>query len=158
LYTALLGGEVNVPTFKGQLALKIPAGVKAGSKIRYAGEGAPGARGASSGDLYLIVQIAPHPTFERDGDDLRCEIPVDLYTALLGGEVNVPTFKGQLALKIPAETQSGKTFRLAGQGMPRLNEPNAFGDLYVKVRVVVPERLTTAERELFEKLAQMRGR
>jgi curved DNA-binding protein len=141
-----------------RLEIKIPAGVKTGSKIRYAGEGAPGARGAASGDLYLIVQIAPHPTFERDGDDLKCEIPVDLYAALLGGEANVPTLKGQLALKIPAETPAGKTFRLAGQGMPKLNELNAFGDLYAQVRVVLPEGLSAAERELFEKLAQMRRR
>jgi len=141
-----------------RLEIKIPAGVKTGSKIRYAGEGTPGTRGASAGDLYLRVQIAPHPTFEREGDDLRCEIPVDLYTAILGGEVNVPTLKGQLALKIPAETQAGRTFRLVGQGMPRLNEPNAFGDLYAKVRVTLPEWLTAAERELFEKLAQMRKR
>ena len=141
-----------------RLEIKIPPGVKTGSKIRYAGEGAPGARGAASGDLYLQVQIAPHPTFDRDGDDLKCEIPVDLYTALLGGEANVPTLKGQLALKIPTETQAGKTFRLAGQGMPKLNEPNAFGDLYAQVRVILPEGLTTAERELFEKLAQVRKR
>jgi curved DNA-binding protein len=141
-----------------RLEIKIPAGVKTGSKIRYAGEGTPGTRGASAGDLYLRVQIAPHPTFEREGDDLRCEIPVDLYTAILGGEVNVPTPKGQLALKIPTETQAGRTFRLVGQGMPRLNEPNAFGDLYARVRVTLPERLTAAERELFEKLAQMRKR
>jgi curved DNA-binding protein len=141
-----------------RLEIKIPAGVKTGSKIRYAGEGTPGTRGASAGDLYLRVQIAAHPTFEREEDDLHCEIPVDLYTAILGGEVNVPTLKGQLALKIPAETQAGRTFRLAGQGMPRLNEPNAFGDLYAKVRVALPERLTAVERELFEKLAQMRKR
>lgn len=141
-----------------RLEIKIPAGVKTGSKIRYAGEGAPGAPGASSGDLFVRVQIAPHPTFEREGDDLRCEIPVDLYTALLGGEVHVPTLKGQLALKIPAETQTGRTFRLAGQGMAKLNEPNAFGDLYAQARVVLPERLTAAERELFQQLAQMRRR
>jgi curved DNA-binding protein len=141
-----------------RLEIKIPAGVKTGSKIRYAGEGASGTRGAAAGDLYLRVQVASHPTFEREGDDLHGEIPVDLYTALLGGEVNVPTLKGQLALKIPAETQSGRTFRLAGQGMPKLNEPNAFGDLYAKVRVVLPEHLTAAERELFEKLVQMRKR
>jgi curved DNA-binding protein len=141
-----------------RLEIKIPPGVKTGSKIRYAGEGAPGARGVASGDLYLQVQIAPHPTFERDGDNLKCEIQVDLYTAVLGGEANVPTLKGQLALKIPAETPAGKTFRLAGQGMPKLNEPNAFGDLYAQVRVILPEGLTAAERELFEKLAQMRKR
>lgn len=140
-----------------RLEIKIPAGVKTGSKIRYAGEGAPSASGLP-GDLYVRVQVAPHPLFERDGDDLRCEIPVDLYTALLGGEVTVPTLKGQLALKIPPETQSGRTFRLAGQGMPKLNEPNAFGDLYAQVRVVLPERLTSAERALFQQLAQMRKR
>jgi curved DNA-binding protein len=139
-----------------RLEIRIPPGVKTGSKIRYAGEGMPGTRGGVSGDLYLRVQVAPHPTFEREGDDLRCEVPVDLCTAVLGGEATVPTLKGQLVLKIPLETQSGKTFRLAGQGMPKLNEPNVFGDLYAKVRVVLPEHLTPAERELFQKLAQMR--
>jgi curved DNA-binding protein len=141
-----------------RLEIKIPAGVKTGSKIRYAGEGYAGSSGGASGDLFLRVQVAPHPIFERDGDDLRCEIPVDLYTALLGGEVNVPTLKGSLALKIPAETQSGKTFRLAGQGMPRLNEPNVFGDLYAKVRVVLPEKLSHEEREIFSQLAKKRKR
>ncbi len=139
-----------------RLEIKIPPGVKNGSRIRYAGEGAPGLGGAP-GDLYVRVQVAPHPVFERDGDDLRCEIPIDLYVAVLGGEVYVPTLKGQLALKIPPETQSGRTFRLAGQGMPRLNT-NTYGDLYVKVRVVLPENLTPAERALFQQLAQMRRR
>ena len=139
-----------------RLEIKIPAGVKTGSKIRYAGEGMPGAAGA--GDLYLRVQVAPHPAFERQGDDLHGEVPVDLYTALLGGEAHVATLKGQLALKIPAGTQSGKVFRLTGQGMPKLNEASAFGDLYAKVRVVLPEILTAEERELFEKLAKMRER
>ncbi len=139
-----------------RLEIRIPAGVKTGSKIRYAGEGYPGTTGGAAGDLYLRVQIAPHPTFEREGDDLRVEVPVDLYTAVLGGEVHVPTLKGQLALKIPPETQSGKTFRLAGQGMPHLNEPNVYGDLYAKVRVVLPDHLTTQEHELFTRLAEMR--
>lgn len=141
-----------------RLEIKIPAGVKTGSKIRYAGEGAPVASGSAAGDLYVRVQIAPHPLFERDGDDLRCELPIDLYTALLGGEVKVPTLKGQLALKIPPETQNGRTFRLAGQGMPKLNAANTFGDLYAQVRVVLPENLTPAERALFQQLAQMRRR
>jgi curved DNA-binding protein len=139
-----------------RLEIKIPPGVKTGSKIRYAGEGMPGTAGA--GDLYLRVQVVPHAVFERQGDDLHCEVPVDLYTALLSGEANVTTLKGQLALKIPAETQSGKVFRLGGQGMPKLNEPNSFGDLYAKVRVVLPEHLTPEERELFERLAKMRQR
>lgn len=152
-------GTVRIVQKDGRrLEIKIPAGVKTGSKIRYAGEGYASSTGGSAGDLLLRVQIAPHPTFERDGDDLRCEIPVDLYTALLGGEVNVPTLKGSLALKIPAETQSGKTFRLAGQGMPRLNEPNAHGDLYAKVRIVLPEKLSNEEREMFMQLAKKRKR
>ncbi len=139
-----------------RLEIQIPPGVKTGSKIRYAGEGLPGLNGGAAGDLFARVQIAPHAIFERDGDDLRCEIPVQLYTALLGGEVTIPTLKSQLALKIPAETQAGKTFRLVGQGMPRLNQPTEFGDLYAQVRVVLPERLSPAERALFEQLAQLR--
>jgi curved DNA-binding protein len=141
-----------------RLEIKIPAGVKTGSKIRYAGEGMPGAAGAPSGDLFLHVQVLPHPNFERQGDDLHTQVPVDLYTALLGGEVGVMTLKGRLVLKIPPETQSGRVFRLTGQGMPKLNQPNSFGDLYAKAHVVLPERLTPAERELFEKLAKMRGK
>ncbi len=138
-----------------RLEIKIPAGVKTGSKVRFAGEGVPGSAGAASGDLYLRVQVAPHPTFERRGDDLYCIVPVDLYTALLGGEVQVPTLKGQLVLKIPPETQSGKTFRLTGQGMPKLENLKSFGDLYAQVRVVLPENLTPTEKEMFEKLAKM---
>ena len=139
-----------------RLEIKIPAGVKTGSKIRYGGEGMPGAAGGSAGDLYLRVQVAPHPAYERQGDDLHCELPVDLFTALLGGEATVQTLKGQLALKIPPETQSGKVFRLAGQGMPHLNEPNSFGDLYAQVRIVLPEHLTAEERALVQKLAELR--
>jgi curved DNA-binding protein len=139
-----------------RLEIKIPAGVKAGSKVRYTGEGVPGAMGGASGDLYLRIQIAPHATLERQDDDLKTEISVDVCTAILGGEVNVPTLKGQLALKIPPETQSGKVFRLGGQGMPKLNQQNAFGDLYAKVRIVIPEHLSSEERELFEQLAKLR--
>ncbi|MBI5303516.1 MAG: DnaJ domain-containing protein [Chloroflexi bacterium] len=139
-----------------RLEVKIPAGVKSGSKIRLGGEGMPGVSGAPAGDLYLRIQIAPHALFERQGDDLYVQVPVELYTALLGGEASVATLKGKLALKIPPETQTGKTFRLAGQGMPRMNQENAFGDLYAKVRVVLPENLSAKERGLFEKLAELR--
>lgn len=139
-----------------RLEIKVPPGVKTGSKIRYAGEGMPGSNGAGAGDLYLRVQVAEQPGIERRGDDLQTEVSVNLYTLVLGGETTVPSLKGQLALRIPPETQAGKTFRLAGQGMPRLNQPNSFGDLYVKVRPILPERLTDEERELFDKLAKMR--
>ncbi len=139
-----------------RLEIRIPPGVKTGSKIRYAGEGMPGANGGTAGDLYLRVQVNNTSNFERRGDDLYSEVPVDLYALILGGEVKVPTLKGQLALKIPAGTQSGKSFRLGGQGMPRLNDPKTHGDLYVKVRAILPEHLSPAERELFEKLAKLR--
>ncbi len=137
-----------------RLEVKIPAGVKTGSKVRFAGEGMPGTAGP--GDLYLRIQVAEHPGFERRGDDLYAEVPVDLYTAILGGETEVTTPKGKVILRIPPETQSGKTFRLGGQGMPKLDDAKSFGDLYAKVRVVLPEHLTSEERELFEKLAKMR--
>lgn len=156
LEDAYRGATRVLQTDQRRLEVKIPAGVKTGSKIRLAGEGMPGANGTAPGDLYLRVQIAPHPTFERQGDDLHCEIPVALYTALLGGEVSVPTLKGKLALRIPPETQTGKTFRMTGQGMPRLNQAHAFGDLYAAVRVVLPENLSAKERELIEKLAALR--
>lgn len=136
------------------LEIKIPPGVKSGSKVRYAGEGAPGSAGA--GDLYLRVQIADDPAIERRGDDLYVDIPVGLYTAVLGGEAHVATLKGKVALKIPPETQSGKTFRLAGQGMPKLENAKSFGDFYARVRIILPEHLSDPERELFQKLAQLR--
>ena len=136
-----------------RLEVKIPPGVRTGSKVRFAGEGMPGAAGP--GDLYLRVQVAEHPGFERRGDDLYNKVPVDLYTAILGGEVEVTTPKGRVILKIPPETQTGKTFRLGGQGMPK-PDGKSFGDLYAEVRVVLPERLTSEERELFEKLTQLR--
>ncbi len=138
-----------------RLEIKIPAGVRSGSRIRYAGEGMPGA-GSAPGDMYFQIQIAPHEIFERREDDIYYEAPVDLYTAILGGEITVPTLKGQGALKIPAGTQTGKIFRLSGQGMPKLDEPGKFGDMYVQARVRVPEKLSAPEKELFQKLAKMR--
>ena len=106
-----------------RLEIKIPAGVKTGSKVRMAGEGLPSGRGGPRGDIYLIIKVLPHPTFERRGDDLHCEVPVDLFAALLGGEVRVPTLTGPVALRIPAGTQAGRTFRLGGQGLPKLRAP-----------------------------------
>ncbi len=138
-----------------RLEIKIPAGVKTGSRLRFAGEGMPGIGGGTPGDLYFQIQVTPHPTFDRREDDLYCEAPVDLYTAILGGEATVATLKGQGVLKIPAGTQTGKTFRLTGQGMPKLNQPGKFGDMYASARVVLPENLSTQEKELVEKLAKL---
>ncbi len=138
-----------------RLEVKIPAGVRTGSKVRVAGEGQPGMAGGPSGDLYLVIEVLPHPVFERDGDDLRCEVPIDLYTAVLGGEVTVPTLTGQAALRIPEGTQPGQTFRLRGQGMPVLRDPQKRGNLLVKVKVQLPEKLTDKQRQLFRQLAEL---
>jgi curved DNA-binding protein len=140
-----------------RIEVKIPRGAKTGTKVRVRGEGADGVGGGSKGDLYLEIEVTPHPTFERVGDDIYTELPVDLYTAILGGEATVPTFKGKIKLRIPAETQSGRTFRLKGQGLPHLKQPDERGDLYAKVVIQLPQNLTPEEIALFEELADMRG-
>ena len=126
-----------------------------GSRVRISGKGRPGYGGGVSGDLYLNVTVAPHSIFQRQGDDLTTEIPIPLTVAVLGGEVQVPMLKGKLALKIPPETQNGRVFRLAGQGMPHLGK-SARGDLLAKVNVVLPSKLTEKEKELFRQLNQLR--
>jgi molecular chaperone DnaJ len=136
-----------------RLEVKIPPGVGDSSKVRIAGQGSQGYGGAK-GDLFLVVKVLPHRIFERKGDNLHVELPVPLATAMLGGEVGVPTLKGNVALKVPPETQNGKVFRLSGQGMPHLND-SSRGDMFAKVKVVLPTKLTPQERQLFE---QLRGR
>jgi molecular chaperone DnaJ len=137
-----------------RLEVKIPAGVGDGSKVRIAGQGSQG-YGGSKGDLYLVVRVLPHQFFERKRDDLHTEVAIPLVTAMLGGEVAVPTLKGKVALKVPPETQNGKVFRLAEQGMPHLND-SSRGDLFAKVKVLLPTRLTPQERQLFEQLRNYR--
>jgi DnaJ-class molecular chaperone len=141
-----------------KLDVTIPAGVQEGQRIRLAGQGGPGVGGGPAGDLYLRVRIAPHPFFTRDGDDLRADLPVSLQEALLGAEVTVPTLKGRVSLRIPPETQNGRTIRLAGQGMPRAKaRGGGFGDLFVTVKVVLPQKLNDRERELVRELAAARA-
>ena len=137
-----------------RLEVKIPPGVKNGSRVRLAGKGGEGAGGVK-GDLYLITSVKPHKLFERRGDDLYIGVAVPLVVAMLGGEVQVPTLKGKLALKIPPETQNGRSFRLKGQGMPHLGN-STRGDLVAKVNVVLPTNLTQKEKELFKQLGQLR--
>ncbi len=139
-----------------RVEVKIPAGVDTGSRVRMAGLGGKGTAGA--GDIYLIVKVLPHPVYERKGNDLYVELPVDLTTLMLGGEVALTTLRGtRLALKIAPETQNGATIRLSGQGMPVLGKPDTRGDLYVRVKAVLPTRLTVSERKLFEDLRRSRG-
>lgn len=148
-------GSGLAPALK-RLEVKIPAGVKSGSRVRVAGKGEPGYTGGRSGDLYLVVSVKPHPLFQRKGNDLYVEVGVPLTVAMLGGEIMVPTLKGKLALKIPVETQNGRTFRLSGQGMPHLGN-SSYGDLLAKVNVVLPTKLSAEEKKLFEQLSKLRG-
>ena len=140
-----------------RLEARIPPGVNEGSRVRLAGQGAPGVGRGPAGDLYLIIRISPHHLFERRGDDLHLKLSVPLTTAMLGGELQVPTLNGRVVLKIPPETQNGKVFRLKGKGMSRLGEPNGRGDLYAEVKVVLPQQLSAKERELFQELASLRA-
>lgn len=138
-----------------RLEVKIPAGVREGSRIRVAGEGHPG-RSGQRGDLYLAVRIAPDTRFESKADDLYVDVQVDLVDAVLGAEIKVPTPDGKsVVMSIPAETPNGQVFRLAGQGMPRL-KGGARGGLFARVQVRLPKGLTPREKELFAELAQLR--
>jgi curved DNA-binding protein len=136
--------------------VRIPAGVGDGSRVRVSGEGEQGAGGASSGDLYLRVRLAPHPVFERKGRDLYVKVPVFVSTAALGGEAEVPTLSGKtVRLRIPPLTQNGQVFRLKGYGMPAVGKPGDTGDAYARVEVQLPTQLSPAEREHWEALAKL---
>lgn len=136
--------------------VRIPAGVREGSRVRVAGEGQVGAGGAASGDLYLRVRLAPHARFERKGQDLYTRVTVPLTTAVLGGEVDVPTLAGRsLRLKIPSTTQPGQVFRLRGHGMPLIGKAEQRGDLYATIEVQLPRELSPEERAHYEALANL---
>jgi DnaJ-class molecular chaperone len=143
-------GEVQRPR---RLEVKIPAGVATGSKVRIAKEGQPGRGGGPKGDLLLVVTVRAHLQFERKGDDLHEDIEVPLTVAVLGGETEVPTMTARVMLKIPPLTQNGRTFRLAGLGMPHLNR-SGKGDLLAHVRVKLPEQHDERQQRLFEELRE----
>jgi len=140
-------GTTRIVELDGRrLEVKIPRGIDSGKRVRMAGAGPDGA------DVHVAVQITPHPVFARKGNDLNRELPITLEEALLGAEVPVGTLKGRVLLKVPGVTQPGRTFRLAGQGMPHMNG-SGFGDLYVKIRVVLPEELDDKAKRLVKQLA-----
>lgn len=139
-----------------KIEAKIPTGVKAGSKVRLKGQGGRGSLGGQSGDLFLRIKVLPHPLFERDGDDLRTTVPVNLYDALLGTEVDVVAIDRRVKLKIPPETDNGKIFRLRGLGMPNLRNPKKRGDLLAKIDVLLPKNLTKDEKQHFHELRKLR--
>lgn len=141
------------------LSVKVPAGVDTGDRIRLAGEGEAGEAGAPAGDLYVQMRVKPHAIFTRDDNDLFCEMPISMVTAALGGEIEVPTLDGKLRLKIPAETQSGKLFRMRGKGVKPVRGGSA-GDLLCRVMVETPVHLSSKQKELlreFDKSIQKGG-
>lgn len=148
LEEAFSGTTRRIDVSGRRLEVKIPAGVDNGSKVRI---------NQPAGDIHLVISVRPHKRFERKGDNLHVEVPVSLASAILGGEIEVPTLSGKkLALKIPPETQNGKSFRLGKQGMSKLNKKGERGDLFAKVQVVLPTELTESEKKLFEELRELR--
>jgi curved DNA-binding protein len=135
-----------------KLQMKFKPGVKEGQTLRIKGKGAPGSNNGPRGDIYVTVHVASHPHFERKENDLYCEAPVDLYTLILGGKATIRTLKGNIKIDIPKSTDNGKTFRLKGRGMPLFGKENSSGDLYAKVKVMLPKNLSEEELELFKKL------
>jgi curved DNA-binding protein len=134
----------------------IPSGVRTASRVRLAGQGEPGHNSGPAGDLYLIVNILPNETFECEGDNLHMEVPVDIFTAIAGGEIRIPSMERPLILKIPPRTNSGRSFRLRGKGMPHLGDPKTRGDLFALVRLVLPDPLTDQEVISIRELASSR--
>lgn len=138
------------------LSVKIPAGVDTGDRIRLSGEGEAGENGAPAGDLYVQVHVRQHHIFERDGNNLYCEVPINFAIAALGGEIEVPTLDGRVKLKIPAETQTGKMFRMKGKGVKSVRS-SSIGDLMCRVVVETPVKLNEKQKELMQQLGESFG-
>lgn len=136
--------------------VRVPAGVDDGAQLRMSGEGESGLRGGPNGDLYIIIRVKPHEFFQRDGEDIYCEIPLTFAQAALGDEIEIPTLTGRIKLKIPAGTQTGTFFRLRNKGVLRLRE-SGQGDQHVKVVVVTPTKLSEEQKELLRQFAQKSG-
>ncbi|GMB07574.1 molecular chaperone DnaJ [Thermolongibacillus altinsuensis] len=137
-----------------KIHVKIPAGVDDGQQLRLAGQGEPGINGGPPGDLYIVFHVEPHEFFERDGDDIYCEMPITFTQAALGGEIEVPTLYGKVKLKIPAGTQTGTKFRLKGKGVPNVRGYGQ-GDQHIRVRVVTPTKLTERQKQLLREFEQI---
>jgi len=149
LKEAYSGTTRTLQTDSRRVEVKIPAGARTGTKIRVRGAGPSGADGRPS-DLYLIMDIAADPAFERDGNDLHTQVTIDVFKAILGGEVEIRTLAGKVLLTIPPGTQPEQVFRVAGRGMPVLKSPGMKGDLYVLVKVQIPKGLSARQKSLLE--------
>jgi molecular chaperone DnaJ len=136
------------------LSVKVPAGVDEGDRIRLSGEGEAGRNGGPSGDLYVEIRVRPHKIFERISADLSCEVPLSFATATLGGEVELPTLNGNVSLKVPAGTQSGKVFRLRGKGVTTVRDART-GDLFARVAVETPVNLTSEQSEILSQFDEL---
>jgi molecular chaperone DnaJ len=136
------------------LSVKIPSGIDEGDRIRLGGEGEAGVNGGPPGDLYVVIHLKEHGVFQRDGDDLHCEMPISFTTAALGGEIEIPTLEGQAKVKIAAETQTGQVLRLRGKGIKGVRSASP-GDLLCEIVVETPVRLTDRQRELLRELEEI---
>ena len=146
--------EINGQTIK----LRVKKGVADGQILKLAGKGYPGSKGGANGDLMITIKVSKHPIFNRIDDDLNMDLPLDIYTAVLGGKIDITAFKGKTKITIPPETSNGKIFRLNGLGMPKYGKENQYGDLYVKVDLQTPKNLTKEEIKLFKELAELRAK
>lgn len=146
-------GRIRV---KRNITIKIPAGVDSGSRLRIHGEGEAGEKGARRGDLYILIYVQPHEIFERHDADIFCEIPISFATAVLGGEVEVPTLEGRIKMKVPAGTQGGKVFRLRGKGVARIHDYGK-GDQLVRIQIDVPSNLAPEQRKILKEFAEASG-
>ena len=156
LEEAFLGTERSLEMDGHQFQASIPLGVRTGTRVRLPGRGEPGRNGGPAGDLYLIIKVLPNDIFERDGDDLHLDAPVDIFTAIAGGEVRIPALERPLTLKIPPRTDANRTFRIRGKGMPHLREPDKRGDMFAHVRLILPDPLTDQEVDSIQRLASAR--
>ena len=153
---AFNGTSLQLSLADQKLNLKLKPGIADGQVLKMKEKGGLGANGGPAGDLYITIHVLPHARFERRGDDLYFDQPLDVYTAVIGGKLAVQTIDKTLNINIPAGTDSGKTFRLKETGMPRYSDPKQHGDTYVRVVITVPKTLTSEERELWTKLAELK--
>jgi curved DNA-binding protein len=156
LEEAFHGADRSLEMDGHRFKARIPVGVRTGSRVRLAGQGEPGQNGGAAGDLYLIIKILPNETFERQGDDLHMDISLDIFTAIAGGEVRIPAMERPLTLTIPPRTNANQSFRIRGKGMPHLGDSKTRGDLFARVRLVLPDALTDQEVNSISALASAR--
>jgi len=155
LEEAYHGGTRIINVNNKKLRIKTKPGTRDKQKIKLAGKGSPGLNGGHPGDLYITIHIQPNSKFKRKGDDLYAKLPLDIYTAILGGKVEIPTLNGNVHMTIPKGTQGNKNLRLKGKGMPIYGSNNQFGDLYVETNISIPTNLSEEEEKLFTKLKDM---